>query len=201
VIGLILPSRGLIHSRTAEALFKAVSGVDVKLYWSHDRPIPDCFNMPIRQALDDGCSHIWIVEEDVVIPEDAVERLLGPLLRGEADLTFCDYWCNNGDVTTSVSGVTVTGTGCVMIPARIMEEFFPFRSWQTYTFPDLKPLFKYSEAQARKHLYGKHDIDFWIRAQNAGYRPLQVGRARHCKVQEYGKSGTNSGFHNITVYE
>ncbi len=202
-VALILPTRGLIQSRTVEFLLGVPSLLCVP-YFSHSRPIPDCFNEPIGRALADGHDYIWILEEDVVPPHDALETLLRPLAEDHADITFFDYGMANGtDVTARGVGgrFTLSGTGCLATTARVMRALYPFDSRTAYRFPQMTQLMRYSEQQSREKVYGRHDIDFFVRVQTAGYRILEVGRAQHLKVKEYGKPGVNNGFHKIEVID
>lgn len=67
-IGVILPSRGLIFSRTAEEILNNLKKVPHKIYFAHKRPIPECFNEPLEEALaDKDITHIWFVEDDMVL--------------------------------------------------------------------------------------------------------------------------------------
>ena len=50
MIAVILPSRGLIFSRTADEILQNLKDIPHKIYFSHRKPIPDCFNEPVEEA-------------------------------------------------------------------------------------------------------------------------------------------------------
>ena len=76
-IAVILPSRGLVYSKTVEELYKALEGLSFKLFWSHGRPIPDCFEIPTEEALNDPTfTHLLVIEEDMIIPKDGIKNML-----------------------------------------------------------------------------------------------------------------------------
>ena len=49
-VAVILPSRGLMFSKTAEEIINNVKGVPHKFFFSHKRPIPECFEIPTEEA-------------------------------------------------------------------------------------------------------------------------------------------------------
>lgn len=159
------------------------------IYFTADLPIPDCFNEPIKVALPEGdFSHIFIVEEDIVLNYDTLESLL----EADVDIATCDYNMGNGQrVVSERKGFTLAGTGCTLIKTSVMRELMPFSSDTWYDL-DLNPTPK-----IRDDGYGMQDIDFYVRAQNKGYTVKVIGEVKHLKVVEYGKAGTNNGFHKI----
>lgn len=68
-LAVALPTRGLIHSRTIEAVIQAIEHRGIREYTlvlTHDLPIPDSHETVCKQALATGAEFIWLVEEDVV---------------------------------------------------------------------------------------------------------------------------------------
>ena len=187
-----------MNSRTVERLCEmiaewdnSIAADDLKLYFSHDKKIPDCFNTPCQEALNDGCDYVMILEEDVVPPIDAISWLVEELYT--SDIAFYDYPLDQGKrVTTSLGGKIVTGTGCVMFRAGVLKDLMPFsvdRVYDSQGEPAVMP--------NDPNVYGRQDIDMYLRAHQKGYSIRQVGVADHYHVQEWGSPRTNNGCHQI----
>lgn len=56
-IAVILPSRGLVFSKTVDELLRELKPYSYEIFWSHGRPIPDCFEIPTQEALAALCSN------------------------------------------------------------------------------------------------------------------------------------------------
>lgn len=194
-IAIALPSRGLMHSRTVESLFIALSHVDVpvSLYFSHDNKIPDCFNVPLYKALERlDITHLMIIEEDMFVPPDVFIKFLDAIET--SDIAYYDYPVTQKyPVTQQHGGYTLSGTGLIMFRRKVAEQLLPFRVDTEYT---LNPWGAQPIPKDRP-VYGKHDIDFFVRAQDAGFKLRLVGKTKHFKVRELGKSGVNDGIHKI----
>src|SRR5258708_23373862 len=167
MIGICLPSRGLTHSRTFESLWLAMSvftqkypKMPIQLYFTHNLPIPDCFNEPLKSALADGCSHAMILEEDVGLPQDGLLKLY----RSKADITAFDYPLRGGSMMYGKRGkYWITGTGATMFTASALRQLLPFRTTVAYRADDLGVVGTLSAKTALQQ-YGMHDIDFSKRA-------------------------------------
>lgn len=188
MIGVILPSRGLIHSRTLESLTEALKGFEYKFYFSHDNPIPTCFNIPITEALKDSPDYIWIVEEDMAFPEDTLRKLLD----ADTEIATMDYRLENGQMCYyETSGYLLGGTGCILIKADTMRKLMPLSS-VAYGL-DLKPI------DGITMHYGGQDIDLCVRAQDMGIKPVIVGTVDHLRVKQMGDRNVNNGTHEVTA--
>lgn len=135
-IGCCTPSRGLIHSRVEEAIESARqeahwNGHYFDRYFTHNLPIPDCFNEVVAQAYGDGCALIWIVEEDVVPLRGAFIQMLRALEAG-ADIAVVDYPMRSkgraecrktfpGITQDGVGRVTWCRTGCILFERRVFD--------------------------------------------------------------------------------
>ena len=91
------PSRGLVHSRTEQTADMARQWAEHKghewaNYWTHDLPIPDCFNVITQRAHAWGADLIWILEEDIALefPTLALHAMLSAIEDG-ADVAIVDY--------------------------------------------------------------------------------------------------------------
>jgi hypothetical protein len=76
-VAIILPSRGLMFSRTAEEVLANHKSVPSRLFFAHKRPIPDCFEIPTLEALaDEDITHLWYVEDDMALPPNILRTML-----------------------------------------------------------------------------------------------------------------------------
>lgn len=196
-IAVCLPSRGLIHSRTFEAVWKNVNRIrllrdtEVELFFSHDNKIPDCFNVIAEEALLWGADFVWFVEEDMVPPEMG----LVTLLSSPGDVRGHDYPIahNNQPVTVYKDGEAIfTGMGSLLIPAYILQKTLPFRADVAYVIEDGEYIRKDWPVG-----YGGQDVHFFMQLRELGYSLTIAGEADHLRVYKYGMGDTNNGCHEI----
>lgn len=197
-IGLILPSRGLVNSRTAETALELVTALmpedTVIWYFSHNRPIPDCFNVPVEEALKDKCDWILILEEDVVFGNKELNALVRDAKKYK--VAALDYKIGPDLMCAQVrGGIQLTGTGAIMISKDVLEAVGKpyFRTSVKYHALNM------TEYEGMENVYGGQDIDFCVRAYRAGF-PVHLVEgftASHYKVKEYGEPQVNNGVHVI----
>lgn len=204
-IGVILPSRGTVFSRTMESVFENVKGKDnVELFMSHDLPIPICFNSPTKRALDSGCDLFWYVEEDMLIPPGTLDRMLA-LDRPVVSVDYADrrsgasltYRKKNGEVL-------FTGMGCMLVKREVLEKMeVPWFRRMVFWLdesddgdidyipkPDLIP-----------NGYGTQDAYFHYTIHQLGYKTdmiydIKVG---HMILDEKGQDIKNNGTDDIRI--
>jgi len=139
---VVTPSRGLIHSRTVEAVHANVASAGPELrpasspWWivSHDLPIPDAHNDVVRRALAHTPDLIWFVEEDMVPRRRALQRLHQELQRTGAAMAVLDYPVGESPSHSSVlhapdGAPWCSGLGCALIPRRTFEKLDPTEPW------------------------------------------------------------------------
>lgn len=219
VIAILTPSRGLIHSRTLEAVLANMAGRSYAGWClTHDLPIPDCHNAVVEQAMRTDANLFWFVEEDMIPPPDALSALLSKVnegcgmaivdypvgekpsqncaiheayMRGEDDPTGALIWC---------------GMGCTLIRREVFERMERpwFRTDKTIQYirfgssklTDLKII-------DREVPYGGQDIWFGHQATRLGYSIGCVSSDRmtcgHAKLRQRGPEQTNNGAHTIEV--
>lgn len=192
MIAVCLPSRGLIHSRTMECVLRDVKGHDVEFFFSHNLPIPDCFNEITNRALGGGANRLWFVEEDMYFPEGTLDKLI----RSEARVATIDYpvsedfsvWLEqNGEVMRF-------GTGCTLIDRSVFEEIgSKWRSNVEFVLPNWQP------NNVNHQTYGLHDIEFAQRCRKAKIKVECVGRGNQYRLATSGKTSTNQGYHEIRM--
>jgi len=200
------PSRGLIHSRTVEAVLRESWSIGddwVGWLFTHDLPIPDCFNELVERALATCASAIWLVEEDMQPGPGTLVKMVDALYT-PADIAVVDYPVGlpkniSGKtyptVTRDGAGrVTWCGTGCILIQRHVFDSV-P-RPWFTLQNRLVKPgVVTWQGGEPSK--YGS-DIAFTFACHQLGFKFAVVdAQVNHLRVVERGQSGKNCGFHII----
>jgi len=204
-IAVILPSRGLIFSQTAEEILNNLKGIPHKIYFSHKKPIPECFETPTALALKDkDITHIWYIEDDMVLPKDTLQKMLDE----DANVVTCDYPINKegaGSVFYDNGGTVVyCGTGCLLVKRRVFDTinkpyFTDSVRWSMLNYGEAVKLIA-SENVVRDG-YGIHDITFCIKLWKTGVLikvlPIKLGQR---KLISLGRVGSNDGAHNVEIW-
>lgn len=195
MIGVILPSRGLIFAEVLESLFDNLEGRDYRIYQAIGLPIPDCENVPVEKALADGCSQLWFIEEDTVPPKGALDKLL----QAEGDIAAIDYGVSGwsciarGKIDCEIKWC---GLGCTLVKRRVFESMEKpyFRDDMQLRLNDMTWI------PAPENRYGGQDIWFGCKAREKGFKIVQVqGECKHLKVDSFGVPEQNNGSHQISV--
>lgn len=207
-LGVILPSRGLVFSKTVESLFENTKQFnDVHLYMAHDLPIPDCFNVPLTKALNEGCDLIWFLEEDMLVPEGTLFKMIDLYNQGNKAVSaeYADRRSGDSFVQRNEKGeVLCAGMGCLLVDRSIFDNMEP-PYLRTGTFhlttddghrdfelkPDLPP-----------SKYGSQDIWLSWQIRKQGYQIVLVdAKIGHLQLLERAKDCDNKSQHTIkTVY-
>lgn len=201
-IAVILPSRGLMFSRTAEELVRNLRGVNHKIFFAHRKPIPECFEEPVRQALlDKTFTHIWMVEDDMVLPDNT----LWDMYQMEQDVVTMDYPVTKdgkGAVLSVGGEVVYTGTGCLLIRTEVFAKLTQpyFRSDIRWNPLNYGKTIKLVGSMYDESGYGLHDVTFGIKLYQAGIPIAVAGRIGQRKLLKLGKSGTNNGAHKTETW-
>lgn len=202
-VAVILPSRGLIFSQTAEEVLTNLKGIDHKIFFAHKLPIPECFELPTEQALrNNDITHLWFVEDDMVLKPDTLKRML----EADKNVVTYDYPVTkdgNGAVFYDRgSNAIFGGTGCMLVKRSVFDNlkkpyFTDNIRWKMLNYGEsVKLVGEYAESS-----YGTHDITFCIKLWNNGVT-LNVlrGNLAQRKLISLGKSGSNNGAHRIEVW-
>ncbi len=208
---VVTPSRGLVHSRTIEAVLAnvaAAAGHDYRgWYLTHDLPIPRCDERAAELGLASGADALWWVEEDVVPPPGALAAslaLLGPGVGAVAvDYPVgaaADAW---GCIVRDPAGeVLWCGLGCTLVDRAAFERLPRpwFRTdWRWVRRGAGWEAVAVTAPDARR--FGQQDIYFCHELRRAGLRVVEVPAmlAGHALVERYGDRGTNVGYHTVSV--
>lgn len=199
------PSRGLIHSRTEEMAEMARMAAEAhgnvwRSFFTHDLPIPDCFNRVCRNAYDWGADLFWILEEDIQLSY-AIADLMGAIADG-ADVAVMDYpmdvpgedkitW---GVVRDGAGRIAWCRTGCILFRRKCLDAM-P-EPWFTLRGRIVKPGIVEWQSEETSG-YGA-DVGFTSQLIQLGFKIHEVDiPCRHLRVVEMGQSGVNSGCHRI----
>lgn len=200
-LAVILPSRGLIFSESFEELLRELEGFNYEIFWSHERSLPDCFNIPTEAALADPDVYaLLLVEDDMIIPKGMLRRMFAM----NYPVVAMDYpFRQNGDSTVlhDPEGKAYwTGTGFMLIARGVLENMERpiWRTDRTFDpFVD-KDTIHFWPRKLTKVFYGLHDLNFGLVLYSAGMPVLpmaQTGGQR--KLVNLGQQHTNQGAHDI----
>jgi hypothetical protein len=190
-IAVVLPTRGLIFTEVMVALLRELKGYEYSIFMSWDRVIPDSHNELTKEAL--LADYILFLEEDVVMPEGSLEKMIG-----KGDIVALDYGVQGYSCITTFQGENMwCGLGCTLVKREVFEklEYPYFRSDKALLLNDW-PEIKWIEAG--EQAYGGHDIYFGIKAREKGFKIIKAeGEARHLKLESLGRPEINKGLHQI----
>lgn len=199
-IGICLPSRGMVFSKTIQALEEARKDYETKLYISHDLPIPQGHNDLCIKALRDGSEYILFIEEDVVIPAGAIEKLLAV----QADIACIDYGVSAWSCVTRDQRAEILwcGAGCLLVKREVFEkmEYPYFRTDKVLRLNDMTWQ-TLPEEYIKNKAYGGLDIWFCCEARRLGFKIKEVEgeECEHLQLDELGEKGVNQGLHTISA--
>lgn len=204
MIAVILPSRGLIFSETAEEIINNLKGIPHKFFFAHELPIPDCFEVPVTKALKDPeITHLWIVEDDMVLAPDTLKQMLG---KNKAVVTV-DYPVNTegmGAVFKVGGEVIYCGTGCLLIQRAVFDELKPpyFRTDMRWGIKNFGKYLKMNVSHDPSVGYGYQDVNFCMELYHQNI-PIHLipGTLSQRKLVALGKAGSNNGAHQIEVWK
>lgn len=200
-LAVIVPSRGLMYSRTLEELLGELEGLNYEIYWSHAKSLPACFNDPTEQALADPDVYaVLICEDDMIIPKGILKQMFSE----NYPVTALDYpFQVNGDSTClhDPKGFAYyTGTGFMLIAKSVLQQMEKpiWRTNQTFDLFIDKDTIHWWPRTLKKVYYGLHDLRFGITLYSAGLpiKPMKR-KAGQRKLKALGKAGSNNGAHDI----
>jgi len=203
-VGVILPSRGLMFSKTAEEILINLKDIPHKLYFAHGLPIPDCFEVPTNEALDNGTiSHLWFVEDDMILRPDTLKKMLDM----DVAVVMADYPTTkegHGAEFIIKKHIVFGGTGCMLVKREVFDELRKpyFRTDICWNIRKMTGYIKIVGVPRGKDNggYGLHDVNFGITLRRLAI-PIPIHDVGFAlgqrKLVSLGKSGSNNGQHII----
>lgn len=189
-VAVLIPTRGLIYGKTLESLFK--SKIEKEFIIVSGLPIPEAQNEMVRRALETDCSLFLMVEDDTVIPDGALEKMI----EMNCAMVCVDYPVINGWSTIKKKDGEILhcGLGCTLIKRSVFEKleepwFITDKSLDADT----------GEIKDIPMKYGGHDIFFGIKLREAGYKinQLEGFECEHLRCSDLNRREYNNGTYQI----
>lgn len=155
-VAALIPSRGLMHSRTADDVF---ANQPDQIIFSHGRPIPDAMNYLAEKFFETDNDYAWFVDDDMKLPPNALDDLLerATRLTDPADIVFHDYPVHDKH-TMKTKPFLRGGFGSILIKRDILRQH-DFRTDFGITLDGRT--FKRNPDQ-----HGGHDVHFFWKWQH-----------------------------------
>ena len=203
-IAVILPSRGLIMSQTADEILQNLKDIPHKFYFAHRLSIPDCFEKPTIKALaDPEITHLWFVEDDMVLLPDTLKKML----EVDKAVVTIDYPVNadgRGSIFKVDKQIVFCGTGCLLVKREVFNELRKpyFRTdmrWNIKNYGDFLKITRSRDTNLDG--YGLHDVNFCMNLYHLNI-PIHAiaGKLGQRKLVSLGKAGSNNGAHQIETW-
>lgn len=192
-IAVILPSRGLIFAEVEDSITRNLEPYDYTVYRSWDLVIPDSVNVLVDKALIRNPDFVFFIEEDTVIPDGGIEKLI----QANADIACIDYGVAGwGCVTKDQSGdVLWCGLGCTLVKPYVFDKIE-----RPYFRSDIElRLNDWTWVPSPPNKYGGQDIYFCCKARENGFKIKEIEgmECKHLRLEALGKPEINRGLHTI----
>lgn len=190
-----------MFSQTLEELLREVEDFDHKLFWSHGRSLPDCFNIPVEEALvDPEIYAVLIVEDDMIIPKGILKKMFA---KGYPVVALDYPFKKDGDSTMlhdPAGNAIYSGTGFLLLARNVLEAlpkpiFRTDIAWDTMIKGNSLVFWP---RKITKTAYGLHDVNLGIIlfANDIPIKPMEITAGQR-KLVRLGESNTNHGAHEI----
>jgi len=188
-IAVVLPSRGLMFSEFVESVFS--QPFTYGPFFAHNLPIPDCVEVPCGDALHTDCTHVLIIEDDVVLPVGATERLLAANVDVASGVYTVKREKEPGRPKPRIHGERNEWVplGCLLVKRHVFEAMERpwFRTDVEWTRSGSGgPWTKQRRDPDPEKVYGGHDIYFSMTAIEMGFSVTTVEDVicGHCEERE-----------------
>jgi hypothetical protein len=202
-IAVILPSRGLLFSETFEELLRELKPFEYHIYFAHQLPLPDAFNVPLEKALNQPkWTHILFCEDDMAIPRGILKKMVSL----EVPATALDYpFKEDGEATIlhdPEGQALYSGTGFLLVMRWILDAmpkpvFTTDIAWDSRIKG--KRLVFWPRDVSKIKTYGLHDVNFGLTLWSNGLGIIPAAPAGQRKLVKLGEPGTNHGQHEIKI--
>ena len=169
-----IPTRGIVLTECITSVMRELSSraEEWGIVMSTGRPIPEAHNEVVEQALKDGAEYIWLVEEDVIVPEWTLQKMI----EADGDIVAADVPSRHVEGLTQIGKwegkVYWVHTGCTLVKKAVFEKLQ--KPWfdNTYSYDHR---IEGSEINFTKNKlkepqeYGGQDIHFSQSALEAGF--------------------------------
>ena len=197
-IGVLIPTRGLIFTKTIESLLNNLKGYDYSFYFTVDLPIPQCRDDLAQRALKDSCTHLFWIDDDVVLPNNGLDKLI----KADSLVSIIDYpthfmgkmkdtgitafedWVEGED--TKGKKVAWSGLGCCLMKREVFDDLeLPYFRRGGYKFvrDEAGAISYYADGGGD----GGEDFEFFYDLKKKGIEVnlIRDEIATHAKVLEY----------------
>lgn len=195
-IAVCLPTRGIIDTLTIESIIKNLDDYDHKFYFTHDLPLPNSRIDITDRALADKCDFLWWVDDDMVIPDGFLKKLLE--VADEKTIACGAYYMQNGQKSVFYfkKEAKQCGFGCSLIHRNIYKNTPQpwYRTNKVQIWNGTTP----SWMDDPNSTWGGEDIWFYYQAIDvAGFKLKEVGDVGHLRIHTWGNKYLNNGVHDI----
>lgn len=210
-----IPTRGVLLTETLESVQRnlhdarvSFNNIQTDIVLSWDKPIPDGHNEVVKKAVEKHAIYIWMVEEDVIVPDGTLRMMLKKKsMYVAADLpeksdkrrSYIARW----PVNDPVYKIYWTHLGCTLIKREVFEKIpYPwFENNHQYEVDTSQGANLSFRKLDKPHDYGGHDMLFGKKLMEAGYTLDEVKLAAiHCRIHWNNGTG-NDGRHRIEKFE
>jgi len=195
-IGVGLPTRGIIDTLTIESILKNTKDYDVEFFFTHNLPLPDSRIEVTKRFLESDCTHIWWIDDDMVIPDGHLAKLIEA--SDENTIATSGYYMQNGQTSVHYENGVATqcGFGCVLIHRNIIEGTPEPLYLTNLTKVNFGGDIRWLEDNSA---WGGEDIWFYHQAvDKAGFKITEVKPlVGHLRIRDWGSKYLNKGVHDI----
>lgn len=204
-----IPTRGIVLTACMSAVLRELSARQSEwgVAMSAGHPIPEAHNLVVEQALKDGADYVWLVEEDVVVPPNGLQKLL----EADGDIVAADVPSRHVEGLTQIGKhkgkIYYVHTGCTLVKKEVFEKlpepWFDNKYDYNFKIEDDNIKFERKEPKERQ-TYGGQDIHFSRTAIDAGFSVKEAhfvckhgvikfdSQREHCHEIKYLDKITNS---------